>query len=227
MTEDTKPVGAKTLDNGLRVLEAVTAESSGITLTELAAQTHLHATVVFRLLQTLEAHRLVRRDENKRYFAGSGLIHLAASVDVDLKALVSPYLQRLADRTQASAYVMISISETQVMAEQVVQPMMHLPYVTFSAGSIHALDRGSGGRAILAGRAPSRNDSEEVKLDRERGYSISHGEVLPNVYGVAAPLSLPDRFPEASIGVSLLDDKNLDEIADLVRGVAREISLQI
>lgn len=227
MTEETKPVGAKTLDNGLRVLEAVAAESRGLTLTELAAQTHLHATVVFRLLQTLEVHRLIRRDENKRYFSGSGLISLAATVDIDLKALVSPYLQRLSNLTQASSYVMICISDTQVMAEQVVQPMMHLPYVTFSAGSIHAIDQGSGGRAILAGRAPSQLDSAEVKIDRERGFSISHGEVLPNVFGVAAPLILPDRFPEASIGVSLLDDGNLDEIAELVRDFAKEISLQI
>lgn len=226
MTEDSKPVGAKTLDNGLRVLEIISNEPGGMTLTEISAETNLHATVVFRLLHTLELHRLVRRNENKRYFSGAGLIPLAASVDSDLKALVGSFLQGLADRTESSAYVMIQVSETEVMAEQVVQPMLNIPYVTFSVGSIHNLDQGSGGRAILAGRSPSATDTEVIKRDRERGFSISRGEVLENVIGVASPLILPDRFPEASIGVSLLSDNNIAAIAELVKGTAKDISLQ-
>ena len=88
------------------------------------------------------------------------------------------------------------------------------------------MDQGSGGRAILAGRSPSATDTEVIKRDRERGFSISRGEVLENVIGVASPLILPDRFPEASIGVSLLSDNNIAAIAELVKGTAKDISLQ-
>ncbi len=220
-------MGAKTLDNGLRVLEAVSQDAMGVTLTELASRTRLHATVVFRLLQTLEGHRLVRRDESKRYFTGPGLIPLAATVDIDLKALVAPYLHRLSSKTHAAAYVMVRVSETQVMAEQVIQPMKSIGYITFSAGSMHEINRGSGGRAILAGRPPAPGDNTEIKTARELGVAVSHGEVLPNVIGVAAPLRLPDRFPEASIGVSLLSDEGLDDIIALVRDTAREASAQV
>ena len=222
-----KAVGSKTLDNGLKVLETVSEAHLGITLTELASHTELHATVVFRLLQTLESRRLVRRDSQKRYFPGPGLIPLAGSVDRDLKVLVEPVLRRLTEETQAASYLMVTASPVEVMAEVVIQPRNSSAYITFSSGSMHSINHGSGGIAILSGRSASPEDALEVLEARNEGVAVSAGQVLPNVIGVAAPLVLPDRVPEASIGVSILSDDNLQEIKKLVKDAAHSIKNKV
>jgi DNA-binding phage protein len=44
--------GAKTLDNGIRVLKVVAANPDGLTMTEIAKATGVHRTVAYRLLLT-------------------------------------------------------------------------------------------------------------------------------------------------------------------------------
>lgn len=224
MTNGDKRAGVKTLDNGLRVLKTVAGVPTGLTLTELSYETQLHATVVSRLLHTLEHHNLVRRDDRKRYSSGAGLINLANSVDLDLRSAADPILQRLTEEVQAASFMMVTAGQQSVVAELVIQPRHSAGYVSFSAGSMHALDRGSGGIAILVGRATSAGEPPEVRAARSEGVAVSAGQIIPNVIGVAAPLRLTERFPEASIGVSLLSGENLEVAKRRVKVASSDIS---
>lgn len=219
--------GAKTLDNGLRVLKTIASTGGGITLSEIAERTSLHPTVVFRLLHTLEDNQLIRRDLQKRYTPASGLIPLAAAVDSDLRTTAEPILRSLSEDIRAASYLMVPISHNQVIAELVVQPSSSSGYITFSVGSVHDINRGSGGIAILAGRPPSADDSEAVIEARREGVAVSDGQVLPNVIGVAAALTLPAHLTEASIGVSVLRRDGLPEVKKAVKSAAAAISGRI
>lgn len=216
--------GAKTLDNGLRVLKTISSARNGITLSEIAEKTSLHPTVVFRLLHTLEDNQLIRRDLQKRYSCASGLIPLAAAVDSDLRTVSEPILRILSEDIRAASYLMVPISNDQVIAELVVQPSASAGFIAFSVGTVHDINRGSGGIAILAGRPPSVEDSEAVMSARREGVAVSDGQVLPNVIGVAATLTLPDHSTEAAIGVSLLRRENLAEVKAAVKAAAAAIS---
>ena len=78
------PAGAKTLDNGLRVLRAAAdAGATGRTVAELARASALDRTVTHRLVTTLCRHDLLRRRDDGRYVAGFGLVDLAAAVRGD------------------------------------------------------------------------------------------------------------------------------------------------
>ena len=56
---------AQTLDRGLRLLTLVAESPGGLTVTEAAAALGVGRAVVYRLVTTLTAHALVRRDAKR------------------------------------------------------------------------------------------------------------------------------------------------------------------
>jgi DNA-binding IclR family transcriptional regulator len=224
MPTNGRSAGSKTFDKGLSLLEQVCGRPDGSTLTELASELHLHPTVIHRLLTTLENHRLIMRDENKRIFPGRRLVALSASVDASLQTAAQPVLRELADACEATSYLMVAISVEEAMAEVVVQPKVSHGHVAFSPGQIHPIGRGSGGVAILSGRTASPADDEAVQRAREEGYAVSVGEIVPHVIGVAAPVRTRGTMPEASIGVSLFRPEALDDVAPRVIAAAQQLS---
>lgn len=219
--------GSKTLDNGLRVLKLVSTRADGISLSEISVETELHTTVVFRLLQTLESHNLIRRNVHKRYFVSAGLIPLAAAVDSNLHEIAKPVLQELTAKLSLTSYLMVPVSNQEVMAEIVIQPRKIGPFISFSVGSLHSINKGSGGVAILAGRPPKSSDSDIVRNARNEGVAVSTGQVLHGVVGVASPLRAGGTTTEASVGVSFFENSvehDVELIKAAVRQAAQEIS---
>src|SRR5262245_11007513 len=86
----------QTLDRGLRVLGLLAAEPDGLTVNELAAELGVHRAVVYRLLATLGAHRLVARSPDGRFRLWTGVVALARAVAPQLQAAALPELSRLA-----------------------------------------------------------------------------------------------------------------------------------
>ena len=66
---------SQTLDRGLTVLELLADAPDGLSITELAASLSVSRTVVYRLVNTLELHRLVRRDSEGRARLGLAVLH--------------------------------------------------------------------------------------------------------------------------------------------------------
>ena len=76
---------SKTLHSGLLVLELLSARSAGMTISQIAESVGVHRTVAHRIVRTLEAHRLCRRDARKMIFPDAGLMPLAEPVERDLR----------------------------------------------------------------------------------------------------------------------------------------------
>lgn len=187
---------AQTLDRGLRLLTVV-AHAPGLTVTEAATRLGVGRTVVYRLVETLTAHRLLRRDRDGGLRLGLGVLYLARSARPLLADAARPALRRLAEEVGATAHLTVADGD-EATALLVVEPSWTSMHVAYRSGTRHPLERGAAGQAILAGRAG------------RPGPVSSRGELQAEAYGLAAPLRGVDAW-EASVGVVALGP--LDEHA--------------
>jgi DNA-binding transcriptional ArsR family regulator len=185
------PETSQTLDRGLRILELLADDggAGGMTVTELAAALGVARPVVYRLLATLVAHRLVRRSPDGRVRLGLGVLRLAQRVHPLLREAALPVLRRLADEVAATAHLTVA-DGAEALAVAVVEPSRTDFHVSYRVGSRHPLDRGAAGRAILAGRSG------------QAGVVSTDSELQPGAVGVAA--SVPVAGLDASVGVVAL-----------------------
>lgn len=184
---------SKTLDRGIRLLELLLTPdaAAGLTITQLAAGLEVGRPVVYRLVATLEQHRLVVRRDGGRVRLGFGLTRLAAGVTPVIQTEALPVLRRLADACGATAHLTVADGD-QALALVVVEPTWTDVHVAYRSGARHPLTQGAAGRAILAGRA---GRFEVVATDGEL-QSGAHGLACPLQPGTPAAPTL-----DASVGV--------------------------
>ena len=227
--ESTLPASgtSKTLHHGLQVLELLVQHPSGLTLTEIADGIGVHRTVAHRLVKTLEAHYLCRRDRFKRISLGTGLVRLAEPVEQDLRTLARPVLEELSDSAQASAHLVVRENADQVRMLMIVEPRQAPMHVAFRSGQLDPIGRGSAGLALLAAAPPLPGEREEVTRARERGFAVSKGEIAPGITGISAVVHTGRDHPETSIGLSLFEAPNPDELGNLVVAAAQRLTTQL
>ncbi|WP_432793612.1 IclR family transcriptional regulator [Rhodococcus ruber] len=196
---------SKTLHHGLEILELLAAHPRGLTVSEIADGIGVHRTVAHRLIRTLEAHRLCRRDDRKRISLGTGLVTLADSVEQDLRTLARPILEELADTVEATAHLVVRESESDVRAMMVVEPRRSRMHIAFRPGQVDPIDRGSAGLAILASMPPTDGERPEVGAARHLGYALSQGEIIPAAIGISAAVPSRPGGTQAAVGISVFD----------------------
>ncbi len=201
---------SQTLDRGLRILERVARVPGGCSVADLAAELGVGRTVVYRLLTTLEAHQLVRRDAAGRVALGPGALRLAGQVVPLLREAALPALRSLAEDVGATAHLTVA-DAGEALAVAVVEPSWTDFHVAYRVGSRHALDRGAAGRALLVGRSGG------------SGAVVSHGELQPGATGVAAPVPGLTSV-QASVGVVALGPLDPDSVAPRVLQAAAEVA---
>lgn len=217
---------AKTLDRGLQILDLLADQPVGLTIAEIAGYVGLHRTIVYRLLRTLTAHRLIMRDSHKRYVLAVGVIRLAEAVNQDLRSVAHPLLEELADTVKATANIAVAEGDD-VVVLATVEPHRAEGHVAYRAGQRHPLARGSAGLAILMARPPQAGEREEVTRGRGAGYVVTRAEVIPGTWGVSAPLTGRARRIEASIGASLFSDEGIEWVGEQVRLTADRIAARL
>ncbi|MET8763849.1 helix-turn-helix domain-containing protein [Lentzea sp. NPDC004782] len=216
---------SQTLDRGLKVLSLLAEHSDGLTAGELAEQLATARAVVYRLLRTLEAHRLVGRI-GTRYVLGIGISELASRLRPRLQAVVLPILRRLSTQTNSTSLLSVADGDEALilLTEEPPQSTFHL---ALRQGARHALELGADGVAILAGRPPSDDDSSIVRLARSQGYALSVGVLQPGALGVAAPISTSE-WASASIGIVQLGTEVSDPgVPELVMSAASEAARRL
>lgn len=215
----------QTLSRGIAVLEALTAAGTPLGSSEVAQRIGVHRTIAYRLLRTLEAHRLVVETTDGRFTLGIGLVSLASGVAGDLRAVASPVLAELAETTQATAFLSVADGDDVVTLLQV-EPRGPGPRVTYGQGLRRPLTVGSPGIAILAGRAAQPDERAAVTRARRAGYARSESELEPGTVGFSAPVRPGGRPADASVTVVFLTGHTFPDAAaaDAVRHAADTIS---
>ena len=216
---------SKTLDRGIRLLELLlTSEASdaggsggvggGLTITQLAAGLEVGRPVVYRLVATLEQHRLVVRREGGRIRLGPGLTRLAAGVTPVIQAEALPVLRRLANACGATAHLTIAEGD-QALALVVVEPTWTDVHVAYRSGARHPLTQGAAGRAILAGR------------DGMFELVATGGELQSGAHGLAVPLRPSVAHApalDASVGVVSLQPLDAAAVGPSLQEAGRTLA---
>jgi DNA-binding IclR family transcriptional regulator len=216
--------GALTLDRGLRVLELLATEERDFTVAEIASELGMHRQAVYRLLTTLSAHHLATRSASGRYGLGLGVLRLSRTANAQLQRGVLPHLRRLASRLAVTAQCVVA-EGAEAVTLSVVEPDDAIFHLSQRPGARHPLEQGASGLAILAGRPPSPDDSDEVIEARARGYVVTSGRLTPGAIGVAVPLRDSDGASlEASIGVVAMHDLDVEAAAELIMEAAAAIA---
>lgn len=203
---------AQTLDRGLRLLTLVADTPAGVTVTEAAAALGVGRAVVYRLVTTLTAHGLVRRDGESRLRIGPGILPLARRAQPLLAEAALPALRRLADEVGATAHLTVA-DAGEAIALAVVEPTWTAFHVAYRTGTRHRLDRGAAGLAILAGAA------EPAATD----WVTSTGALQDGAHGVAAPVRGVPGW-DASVGVVALTDLDDATVGARVVAAAAEVA---
>jgi DNA-binding IclR family transcriptional regulator len=186
--------GSLTLERGLRVLRVLARHPEGLSVSQLAVALDTHRAGVYRLLGPL----LEERSDGGLHTLGLGLIELASGVRQRLQAVAGPELQRLADEIGATTALTLRDGEEAVVVA-VVEPRNSDMHIAYRPGLRHALDRAASGIAILAGLGPRPGERAAIIDARERGWALSHGELIPGATGVAAPIKVAAGDVEASV----------------------------
>jgi len=218
---------SQTLDRGLTVLSLLARNTDGLTAAELAQELSTARAVVYRLLRTLEVHRLVGRIDN-RYVLGIGIAELASRLRPQLQITVLPILRRLTEVTNSTALLSIADGD-QALILLTVEPAESTLHLAIRQGARHPLTLGADGIAILAGRPPASTDTDAIHQARQRGYAVSIGALQAGAAGIAAPITTSD-WATASIGIVRLGDDEADigpEVTEAVTAASADATRQL
>jgi DNA-binding IclR family transcriptional regulator len=201
---------SQTLSRGLSALEVIAEADKPIGIAELAAHLGLHRSITYRMVRTLEEHRLVTRTAAGGLVPGTRLAALARGVARDLQSAALPELTAVANELGMTAFIAV-LDADEVIALVSVEPRHTVAPVAQRPGTRHPLHRGAPGIAIQA----ALTEQERATLGNERlrdeaffaafpGYATSHDEVIKGLSSVAVPVRAPAQ-PAAAIAVVYLD----------------------
>lgn len=222
-TDGAQSARVQSVDRALRLLDGVAAAAPrGETVAELAAQCDINRATAWRLLGTLEAHRLVERDpSSNRYQIGFALIRMSAAASYDgLVRRTRPILERVSAQTGETADLAVTGRRGVTYVSEVAPSSVLAVSWLAREVPLHAT---STGKAFLAWLPPQEargmlemplrgfTDStvtdpnrllEQLAQTRARGYAECAGELEPTLYGVSAPvLSADDGRPVAVFSI--------------------------
>jgi DNA-binding IclR family transcriptional regulator len=205
--------GVQSVDRALGILE-VLARTGESGVTEIAAELGVHKSTAFRLVATLEAHRLVEQTADRgRYRLGVGILRLAGATTarLDLVQEARPIARQLAADTGETVNIAVLAESSALYLDQVagssaLQPHnwvgQHIP--------LHATSNG------------------EVARVREQGYAVAVDELEVGLTAVAAPIRNAHGDVVASMSVSgpsfRLPEEQVEDVVRRVVAAAVEVS---
>ncbi|MEU2679394.1 helix-turn-helix domain-containing protein [Streptomyces sp. NPDC007107] len=224
---DSKAPASQTLSRGVRVLEVLAAAHRPLSIDEIAGELGVHRSIAYRMVRTLESHRLISRQDAGRYAPGAGLVVLAQSVERDLHTVSLPELASAAEDLGMTTFVAID-DEHECVTLVSVEPRHATATVMQRPGTRHSLTKGAPGVAILSTRDGSPGGDPEteqaVEEARRAGYAVSRGEVIPGVASVAVPLHTRGPVQAAIAVVYVTSERPAEEIAQRLTTAAEAIA---
>jgi DNA-binding IclR family transcriptional regulator len=247
---DAAAAGVQSVDRALTILE-VLARNGEAGVTEVAAELGVHKSTAFRLVATLEAHRLVEQTEDRgKYRLGVGVLRLAGATAARLDVVqeARPVCRQLAAATGETVNITVLSDSSALYLDQVagtsaLQPHnwvgQHIPLHATSNGKVllsgldaAALDRLLPKLPSYTPQTITRKAALRAELDqvREQGYAIAVDELEVGLTAVAAPIRNAGGDVVASMSVSgptFRIEQRTEEIVSRLREAALEVSLRL
>jgi DNA-binding IclR family transcriptional regulator len=240
--------GVQSVDRALTILE-VLARVGEAGVTEIAAELGVHKSTAFRLVTTLEAHRLVEQTADRgRYRLGVGVLRLAGATTarLDLVQEARPVCRQLAADTGETVNIAV-LSESsalyldQVAGSSALQPHnwvgQHIPLHATSNGKVLLSGLDDAQVKDLLGTLSRYTPTtitkkgllrEELALVREQGYAVAVDELEEGLTAAAAPIRNAHGDVVASMSVSgptfRLSEERVEDVVRLLVEAAGEVS---
>jgi len=199
------------VDRAIRVLELLSAAPQGLSLAQLAAQTGVPKSTMFRILHTLHRNTLIVEDPERKLFTlGMRLLEWgnAALARIDLKTLAHPHLVKLAHETRESFYlalldhdevILIDRADTPEMWKLVTRLGYRSPFHCTATGLVIAADMKPEEVERLIERHglkrfTPKTITSPLKLKkrlaevRQAGFAIVDGEYKLDLFAIAVPI---------------------------------------
>lgn len=218
------PGGVAAADKALSLLNAFRAGDAALSLTELAERTRLYKSTALRLLASLEHARLLQRGADGRYALGPGLarLHGLYAASFSLEAEVLPALQALVARTRESAALHVRQGEQRLCLLRVDSPQPLRDHLR--AGDLLPLDKGAGGRVLLAFGGARGKAYEQI---RAAGVAELDGDRVEGLAGIAAPVFRAGGELVGALTLSLPSSRLKAGLAEEVRRAAAQLSRRL
>lgn len=223
--------GSQTLSRGLTAL-ALLADHGSQSIQSLADLLGVHRSVAYRLVRTLEEHRLVVR-AGGLLSLGPQLVVLARDVEHDLQSASLPHLQQLADELGMTAFLAVRDGDDAVTLVTAVPRGVNAS-VAQHPGHRHPIALGAPGIALqamlddatwgeLGHDGPMHPQVEAV---RSRGWAVSANEVIQGITSVGAPLR-GRRSTDASVAIVTVGDPDTEVLGRAVVATAAAIDADL
>jgi DNA-binding IclR family transcriptional regulator len=220
--------GIQVLDRAVLVIDTL-AHAGPCSLADLQRSTGLPRPTAYRLAVALEHHGVVTRDDTGRFLLGHRLAAWGAVAGRGLADAGRPVLARLGEATGESAQLYVREGDERVCIAVHERPSGLRD--TVPLGAVFPLDRGSGGKVLLAWAADAASSEvapKELAAVRRRGFADSVGEREAGVASVSAPVFDGSGVVVAAISVSgpidRLGPRPGRRLGAAVTAAARELS---
>jgi DNA-binding IclR family transcriptional regulator len=194
--------GIQVLDRAVLVIDTL-AHAGPCSLADLQRNTGLPRPTAYRLAVALVRHGVVTRDDSGRFLLGHRLAAWGAVAGRGLADAARPVLARLGEATGESVQLFVREGDERVCIA--VHERASGLRDTVPVGSVFPLDRGSGGKVLLAwanDAARFEVAAKELAAVRRRGHADSVGEREVGVASVSAPVFDGSGVVVAAISVS-------------------------
>ncbi|MDQ6433838.1 IclR family transcriptional regulator [Mesorhizobium sp. LHD-90] len=255
MSDITDDAGSKhtipVIDRMMEVLGELAHHDSGQTIRELTETLRLPRTTIYRILNSLQQHNMVRRDEGGAYHLGRRLLSLASHVasrasEVDLAATAQPFLDRLA--VELGEGIKLSVIDQDGILVLAAAQGRREYALTVAPGQRMPIHAGAASKLLLAhlppeelelwlakpliaytGKTvtdPKRLRTELAKIKR-LGWAQDKGENAPSIHAFAAPILTGGGKMVGALSVPFLagaEASRMEEIRMAAIDMAKTIS---
>jgi DNA-binding IclR family transcriptional regulator len=240
------------VEQALNILTCLGENSgSSMRLTEICRKVDIHKSKGYTLLNTLMEKGFVEKDPNtKTYSLGLFLLFLSRRMldHLDLRSVVSPFLDRLALETQSTAFLgLINGDQVFVVAKK---DGSNNNRVSAAVGNRFHITTGAHGKAILAFMSKEERTrilsgaelnfygfnkpldkkrlEKELKEIRKQKFAKDDGDLTPGINGVSSPVfSSTGGMIGCVLIMGTFPKKESEDFGFIVKDTAEQISYKL
>ena len=235
----------KSLDKALTILECFTYQKKELNLSELAEQTGIHVSTVKRIVSNLTYRGYLQKNAGSRYYRlGIRLFEMGSIVlsSFSLREASAYSMSRLQSETRGTVLLGLNIQDRLVYVDKregkspirvysEIGQKRPLHYGMLGILLMAYLDQEDVDRILadtpLEAYTPfsiTDRDAFSIRLEevRKQGYCIEKNEAVVGTIGIAAPIRDHNRKIIAALGISLINDREVqDQLQSLSNAVMR------
>lgn len=216
------------IDRMVALLDAIASNNGAASLKFLSADTGLHTSTAFRILNALQTHGLIERDTLGAYCYGPKMRHYGSRVRLgtDLRKEALPIMNQLRDQTGETVNLTVREDDAVVYVERAIsERLMRVEQVIGSRAPLHVT---AVGKLMLAenGVQACRDYAARSGLPRYSPNTITDVEQLVHEAKIALANGYARDNEEAELGVAcigvLIHDADQAVLAGLSISAPRE-----